>query len=162
MPDDETLEQRIARLEDIAFEGEGLTRAVTRLGVNANALGEALLTVDRNQQALAKLGKELKEVDDKIVPIEVIDEKVEEGQRARRRQLLALAACTATLFGIVFYVSDSAHDACENRQRATMAVRDTLASFQDPANPNTKITAGVTRLQSTLDQTCDEQYRLHF
>lgn len=58
----ESLEERVRRLEDVAFEGDGLTRAVERLGLNASALGDALLTVDKQQQMLTKLGREVAEV----------------------------------------------------------------------------------------------------
>lgn len=75
----ESLEDRVQRLEDVAFEGGGLTRSIDRLGLNANALGEALLQVDRQQQTLTKLGTELADVRDTSAT------KVEVALDARKR-----------------------------------------------------------------------------
>lgn len=106
MTEPNNLEDRVSRLEDVAFEGDGLTRAVTRLGLNANALGEALLTVDRNQQQLTKLGKELHELDEKSATTQDILHVREE----RRRSLLRFLAGMALFVPIAAYVAINVHE----------------------------------------------------
>lgn len=96
----ESLEERVARLEDVAFEGDGLTRAVTRLGLNANALGEALLTVDRNQQQLTKLGGELARVQETTATKEEVEKRHRQQEaelRAYRQNVLGKAYLAVVL-----------------------------------------------------------------
>jgi hypothetical protein len=70
MSDAASLEGRVGRLErvytalkDQRTDGVLLADSVDRLGTNANALQEALLQVDRNQQALSQLGTQLADVE---------------------------------------------------------------------------------------------------
>lgn len=158
----ERVDDRLRRLEDIAFEGDGLTRAVTRLGMNANALGEALLTVDKNQQQLTKLGRELKEVRRNAVSDFEVQATVRAEKKLERRKLIlgVIFPVVLVLSSLLFALSEAAHDACEKRQRATQAVIDTLVTFRNP-NTADKIDAGVDRLEATLKQSCDSQYVLH-
>lgn len=64
-----TVEGRLQRLERVMLaihdqrtEGFRLAESVDRLGLNAGALQEALLQVDRNQQTLTQLGNQLQVV----------------------------------------------------------------------------------------------------
>ena len=80
-----TVEGRLERLERVMraireqrTEGFRLAESVDRLGLNAGALQEALLQVDRNQQTLTKLGKELEETKAIVVPREEHAQRDEE------------------------------------------------------------------------------------
>lgn len=150
------------------IEADRLIDVITRLGDGADALGAALIEVESQQQVLARHEDELNEVREKAEQaptVEDVEKRVEHGRKERRKLAIsvgaALAAVAVLLFGLVFYISDSTHHACENRQAGTRALRDTLASFQDPNNPHPKIAAGVERVNATLTETCDEQYPLH-
>lgn len=97
----ESIELRVRRLEDIAFEGDGLTRAVTRLGVNASALGEALITVDRNQQRLTSLGLQLEHVQNNgALKAEVaeVEQRTAESITSYRKQVIARVYACAVVF----------------------------------------------------------------
>lgn len=166
------IHERMQRLEDMMRawrDSEAaatyLNESVERLGMNASALGEALLKVDQQQQLLTRLGQDISNVEAKSVSYEEVDEKAaaaaaQEVHRDRLRLLGFALALAAMLFVMVFYVSDAAHQACVNRQFATKSIRDTLESFRNPANEKL-IDAGLRRLDRTLRESCDEQYIFH-
>lgn len=92
MPEVPTLEERVATMERILTalrgqqrDGVRLAESVDRLGLNAGALQEALLQVDRNQQALTRLGQELEDTKAKIIPRAEHDDR----ERERSRELIA-------------------------------------------------------------------------
>ncbi len=104
---DDELEQRVSRLEGMAAisgpEGVRLADSVDRLGLNANALGEALLQVDRNQQSLTKLGKQLSDVEATVVPRAEVEDRVDHLRQERRRALHHL------VIALIFFVPFSAY-----------------------------------------------------
>jgi hypothetical protein len=121
----ETLEERVARLEDVAFEGDGLTRAVTRLGLNANALGEALLTVDRNQQQLTKLGGELQQVQASAATKDEVHEKAATvaavEREARRTLAVVIGTAIAALVAILAYTQFTTKEYRQNTYNVCQA-----------------------------------------
>lgn len=98
MPATPTLEDRLQAVERILNiirgeqrDGYRLAESVDRLGLNAGALQEALLQVDRNQQALSQLGRELEETRKVVVPRvehESLEEQRREELRAYRRTVM--------------------------------------------------------------------------
>lgn len=70
----EVQEEILTAMQAERIEAIRLDESVNRLGLNASALGEALLTVDQNQQILTRLGRELQEVKDTAVTAEQLDE----------------------------------------------------------------------------------------
>ena len=98
MPAKPTIEQRLSAVERILsvirgqqHDGYRLAESVDRLGLNAGALQEALLQVDRNQQALSQLGRELEETKRVVVPRaehEGLEEQRRQELRAYRRAIL--------------------------------------------------------------------------
>jgi hypothetical protein len=159
------IDARIRRLEDVAFEGEGLTRAVDRLGLNADALSEAILTVDRNQQKLTQLGTELTEVRTRKADTVDVDDRMRWERRRARTQLLGgFTLVTAMLLIGLFTLSEASHDACERRQESTRTNILVLEGFKEGADANgiARLDEGIDRYRATLDRSCDEQYWLHF
>ncbi len=114
------LEQRVARLEGMADaagpEGVRLADSVERLGLNANALGEALLQVDRNQQSLSRLGKQLSDVEANVVPRAEVEDRVDRLRRERRAALRHVVIALAFFVPLSAYVAIWMHelyrDAC--------------------------------------------------
>lgn len=159
----ETVEERIKRLEDIAFEGDGLTRAVTRLGLNASALGEALLTVDRQQQTLTRLGQELNEVKETTPSKDDVNNVATDSRRAGRQLVFLIVLPIAlVLAALTFGISEAAHDACEKRQASTRAVIATFSKLSPSTETNrAALDKGVLELRRTLTESCDSQYKLH-
>lgn len=95
------------------IEADRLAQSVGRLGENANALGEALLTVDRNQQQLAKLAGQLDQVRQEAVSKEDLEsakqETVQSAQEFRKVALsriytTVILMIVAALFIVGFYV----------------------------------------------------------
>lgn len=102
MPDN--IETRLERLEQVHSDGYRLADSVDRLGYNASALQEALLQVDRNQQALTRLGGQLDEVvrvtatkGELVSTSREQEEKAKEFRKAalQRTYLIALLLLTA-------------------------------------------------------------------
>jgi len=79
------MENNLEVLRQRSVEGGRLAESVDRLGLNAGALHEALLQVDRNQQTLAELGRELEETKANSVGKQELDQRDD----AARRQVLA-------------------------------------------------------------------------
>lgn len=146
MAEQETLDERVKRLEDIAFEGDGLTRAVTRLGLNATALGEALMTVDKNQQQLTKLGRQLDNVEAKSATkqdVEAESQKVRAAVKANREQqrgriYASLILLTAVLAGVAL----AAANYVETQKR-----RD----YQECLNTSERVTAFADYMRTVRD-----------
>lgn len=175
----EVQEQMLVAIQAELIESDRLINSVGRLAEGSDALAAALLKVDATAQATSRLGRELQqvkedhstteEIEDKVAKAKeeaarLASEKAEQERRDRRtlakRVVVALIFVVIFLFSLVLYVSDAAHDACQNRQEASKAVRDTLVDFKNPANAEL-VDAGVARINQTLSRTCDQQYRLH-
>lgn len=172
-------EEILTSIQAELIEAGRLNDSVERLGEGANVLGAALLQVDRNQRELTRLDRYVQKVEEKAATTQDVESRVRQAKveadllvkaaaarvlKERKRWAKKVGAVIAViglvLFGLVFYVSNSAHDACGNRQMATKAVLDTLLSFRSPQNAD-RVDAGALRIQATLAVTCDEQYRLH-
>ena len=152
------VEERLRRLEDMAFEGDGLQRSVTRLGMNANALGEALMQVDRNQQALSKLGRELESVQsEKASKVEVndaADKTLKELKSYRRKVLQRSYMAGVSMLGVLAilgmlagaYVESARQQAelnCQRSEARASAVADYLREVQESStNPALQESAG--------------------
>lgn len=106
----EELRDRVRRLEDVAFDGDGLQRSVTRLGMNATALGDALLQVDRNQQALTKLGTELRTVQETTVPREEVESRIEDERRQRIHDIVRTAIIMGISILLATYIAVWMHE----------------------------------------------------
>lgn len=134
----ETIEERVRRLEDVAFEGDGLTRSIDRLGLNADALGQALLQVDKQQQVLTKLGTEIGEVRD----ASITRNEVRETERRRatdtlsfRKTLLSRIYATAIILallivGTIAGLQERADKQRESRRTLCQASASTAENVQ--------------------------------
>lgn len=121
------IEERMVRLEEMMRSWRDSEAAATylqdsvdRLGLNATALGEALLQVDRNQQALTRLGKELKRVDDASATKEDLEAAAQRQREATiqfRKNTLSRIYTTATVMGIALLVGGAI---VVDRQQANM------------------------------------------
>lgn len=139
----ESIDERLRRLEDVAFEGDGLTRAVTRLGLNADALGEALLTVDRNQRQLAELDHTIQGVERRSASKEDLKKAREEQEQTtlefRKNTLrriystgiwLALALLVASGAYLQHQVSveQDTYDKCKTQAFSAVTIRAFVSS----------------------------------
>lgn len=100
----ERLERMAQRYRDTVAAERGLETSVTNLGMTAESLATALVTVDHNQQMLSKLGVEIKEVTAKSATVE---EKVEGAVKTAvnaRRSVLTKIYGMAISFGLVAVV----------------------------------------------------------
>ena len=158
----ESVEDRLARLEDIAFQGDGLERAVNRLGVNATALGDVLLTVDRNQQQLSKLGSELNQVRETTATKTDIAAQVQRAEGFRKRVLTRITATAILLFlgalGLVAYQHQRVSAATAQRQQlcavqsqANTAIQDFVSS-QKTIERQFSSSPALTQRLASLDQ----------
>ena len=157
-----TVESRLLRLERVMLaindqrtEGFRLAESVDRLGLNAGALQEALLQVDRNQQTLTKLGKELEETKAIVVPREEhqrLDQERQQELQTYRRSLrtrlygyslagvAALIAVGLLLSTYIDHTKQKNFEACVKRNANLEATRDYLVAARnnstDPALVN--------------------------
>lgn len=162
MTDHESLEQRVARLEDVAFEGDGLARAVTRLGLNANALGEAILTVDRNQQRLTRLGQQLEKVeantvttqDHEIITQELRDDIVRSATSlSRNLRKRAYIACVLVLIASmcgVYYAYWSAAERTHNECTTRVANSKAAVAFYEKQLARTDLSPGIRSILASI------------
>lgn len=124
-----SLEERLENLEHVVFEGEDLAHAVERLGMNANALGEALLTVDKNQQMLTRLGKQLQDVEQKSATKVDVDQRVRatQAELSRYRKHVVARAYTAAVvvlalfFAIGLAIANDVADRSRNQYQQCVA-----------------------------------------
>lgn len=160
------LERRLALLEDLAFDSFGLQSSVDRLGLNAAALGEALLQVDRHQQQLTQFGHKLRSVESHSVSdIEVHAITQAEARRVKheRRQSMAIVIfpVVLVLLALMYGVDRASHSSCENRHLATKANIKVLEGFlSGDAAVDVTLNRGIKDLQDTMRVSCDEQYWL--
>lgn len=149
---DETLDERVQRLEDIAFEGDGLRRSVDRLGLNANALGEALRTIDRNQQRMTQLGREVEEVQNNAATKKQLAAATAKHQaelRKYRQTVLGRAyAGGIALAGLLAVISLAAVNYVEAQKRAdyrqclaSVDTRDSITEFLSAVRDNSIVPA---------------------
>lgn len=156
-----TLAQRVSKLEaELAaihaeqVEAERLNNSIARLGVGASDLGEALKTVDKNQQVLTRLGKELAEVKKKTVTKEQLEEQArvdEEAAAAKRRtRVRRVAAAGAALLlllligaGAVFRYERDQREQAIDRQRADVARRAATVDACEKRNEQSQIMADL-------------------
>lgn len=162
MTDHESLEQRVARLEDVAFEGDGLARAVTRLGLNANALGEAILTVDRNQQRLTRLGQQLEEVeantvttqDHALITQELRDDIVRTAtglsRNLRKRAYIACGIVLIASMCGVYYAYWSAAERTYSECITRVSNSKAAVSFYEKQLARTDLTPGIRSILSSI------------
>lgn len=158
----EELELRLRRLEDIAFEGDGLTRAVTRLGVNATALGEALITVDRNQQRLTRLGQQLEEIESNTATKAAVEATEKRGAVAlksyRKQQVGRIYAIAISVFALVCAVvlgtvqfseayKHQIYEVCVQRGQQADLVRSYLQAHKVPGQDNTTLLLAFKRVE---------------
>lgn len=167
----EPLEERLRRLEDVAFEGQSLTRAVTRLGLNADALSDALQTVDRNQQRLTALGDQLERVEAEKADSTVVDAQVHAEARVRRMAVGFIVFAVVLVVVMLLGLTSQAYDACTRRQAATQVNIGVLSDLIDvnsaaaPDDPRlaqqaVALQRAIDELNETLDVTCEQQYPL--
>lgn len=124
-----TLLERLENLEQVVFEGEDLATAVERLGMNASALGEALLTVDKNQQMLTRLGKQLQDVENRSATKVDVDQRVRatQAELERYRTHVVARAYTAAVivlalfFAIGLAVANDVADRSRNQYQQCVA-----------------------------------------
>lgn len=148
-PADDDLPGRIGRMEVLldllrdyrVREGIRLTDSVERLGFNATALSEALQQVDRNQQTLTKLGKELDATKRVVVPREEhvrreAERRVEQQMYRRRAMhrmyssavLVVAIVAGLTVAGLAYLdqTREHAYDVCVANNKANAATSDYL------------------------------------
>lgn len=160
----EQIQDRIQHLESIAFEGDGLTRAVSRLGMNASALGEALLTVDKNQQKLAQVSRDLTALREDTVPREEATKVARALSGKARRHLGVVGVAVLALVAALAYTTDSNYEACLARNAQVHTQIQILRSFIDPRSANSasavRLQQGISSLQrNELD--CGGLYPVH-
>ena len=144
-----SFDERLDNLERVVFAGEDLASAVERLGMNANALGEALLTVDKNQQMLTRLGRQLEAVeaasatkdDVKAQAKETRSELLEYRRHVIARSYAASVIGLALLFGIGLAVANdianrtrASQQQCEMAQQQRRAVIGYLTQVEQYGN----------------------------
>ncbi len=112
----EVQEQILSAMRAEAIEAQRLTDSVDRLGLGANALGDALLQVDRNQQALSQLGREMNEIDRKVVPRSEVETEAarlrEERRRSTRMTLVLMAIFIPFMAYFAIWMHEIYRDAC--------------------------------------------------
>lgn len=94
------------------IESERLTESIGRLGEGAGSLSAALLQVDRQQQTLTRLGRELQTVKDESITGKDVEEKVtaakelvEARQRTVRKKLMRGLVGVLVLAAIIAFAS---------------------------------------------------------
>lgn len=140
------------------IESDRLSSSVERLGDGASELGAALLQVDRNQQALTRLGQQLEGVQEQAATKDEIDEakKIADDRfrryhrrvtaRARVAAVLGLAAI-GTLGGILWHTVDRQNEldaeACQRAKGTRNAVVKYLSDVERVStNPVLRDSAG--------------------
>lgn len=145
------LEAMMRAFRDSEAAATYLKDSVERLGLNATALGEALLQVDRNQQTLTNLGKQLDRVAGSTptkTEVEAKHHQLEEFTKASRRNLfLQMMAGLAFLTCVVLYMSyqDSQHrevayKVCQDQSEQNTKVGVYLADAVESAKKRPGIT----------------------
>lgn len=165
----EVQEGVLAGIQAERIEAERLTDSVGRLGEGANALGEALLTVSKQQQRLADIEKEL-------VPREEIESKLSNAAEKQAKTTLefrkrTLARIYATgllltlLLSVLGAVAYSYHqsklsaqkDICQARSEQTSIIIDVLVeSIKDaPEGPQAQYTRDAIKRFRNLNADCE-------
>jgi hypothetical protein len=171
------VENRLQRLERVMLaindqrtEGFRLAESVDRLGLNAGALQEALLQVDRNQQTLTRLGKELEETKATVVPRaehqhldEVRQQELREYRQTLKTRLYTWSV--AALAGLLVlgvlganYLNGSAARAravCEERNVTMQAQRDYLKQVAENSTNPVLARAATEAVNSWVIADCD-------
>lgn len=147
-----------------------LRTSTERLAAQVETLSSALGALNQLQLEQVATRIRVEELDQKTVTKLEAEQKAIELAAAERRErrrfftriVLPLVLSVATLlFGIIFAISHSAHEACERRQEATRTVAEVLDSFKRPDRDNLRLEQGAERLRGTLAKSCDRQYPLH-
>ena len=149
---------QMAGIQAELIESDRLTNSVDRLGAGASELGEALLQVDRNQQMLTKLGREI----DVVASSSATKDEVAEAKAAadmamakyRRRvygwsavmTVLGLAAI-ATLGFLLNHTIERQNDIDAEACARSTATRDVVVKYlsdveQHSTNPILRESAG--------------------
>lgn len=154
------LERMAAKYREIAQQEEGLLTSVDNLGITASALADALRTVDHNQQALSKLGIELREVDQKTASIEQSTKGALDLARNERKAVLAKiygtliisgAGALAIIIGVTNYAQgriaedrrykDLIANICETRNKQADVIASLVVDSEKRINTNPDLTA---------------------
>lgn len=116
----EIQETILAVIQADCIEADRLKDSVGRLSLDATALGEALLQVDRNQQKMTQLGRQLSIVDQEKASKGEVDAKVKVAGKQRHRlavrSLVVGGLVTFVLGGLLAFTINSDYQACEQRQ----------------------------------------------
>lgn len=122
-------------------EGTRLAESVDRLGLNATALQETLLQIDRNQQQLTSLGMQLESVEARAatkIDLEANRQEQERNTLDFRKQTLRRIYTTALTLVIVMAIAggliaeyqqhqnDAALNVCLKRNEQTLVIIDVL------------------------------------
>lgn len=179
MPEGRTVAQRVTKLEEqlAALQADQvrtdrLGRSVERLGAGAADLGEALRIVDKNQQVLTRLGKELAAVREDAATKQELEQarvKAEQDLTRRRRRVLAqvLAATVVLLVVLAIIIISAVHYErnqrideaerraanianCERRNEQAQIMADLFTTFLRQAPPGSEKDPGVVALRDSL------------
>lgn len=166
----EIQEQILANLQAERIESDRLSLSVGRLGDGATTLGEALLRVDRNQQQLTKLGRQLSEVEqatdrkaDRAEVTATADHLTLQRRQLALRFIFAGLVSAAILGSLLAFTISADYFACQQRQeRVTIQVN----SFRQIAGlAEGQVRDRINELAQQLDETkvnCDSLYPVHF
>lgn len=109
-----TIQERIlVNLQAELIEANRLNESVERLGEGATSLGEALLAVDKQQQTLTRLGRQLNDVEQQAATKQDLhmtrEDVAAETAQLRRKALFRLGMALAVVAAVLGYEAITTH-----------------------------------------------------
>lgn len=142
----EVQEEVMVALQEERIDAARLSQSVERLAMGSDALVAALLQVDRNQQQIAKLDKDIKAVECQVTPVKDIKDQI----RKTRRRLIAIVASGVLLTVALYLIGTRYADArareeylnCQQRLATAAAIQSYLTVVAaESTNPDLKKSA---------------------